>query len=466
MISSRRSFLAASLGAACYGGVRDARSAPGRPPNVVLILCDDLGFGDVGCNGGSLSTPNLDRLAAGGVRFTSGYAASPNCSPSRSALMTGRYAVRTGVPRVLGPKDTIGIHASEVTMARMLKNRGYRTACVGKWHLGRLPEFLPTRHGFDSYFGIPYSNDMSPCILMEDEAVVEDPARLDNLTQRYTERAVRFIESSARDPFFLYMPHTFPHIPLAASPRFAGKSRFGLYGDVVSEVDASVGEILGTIKRLNLGSNTLVVFSSDNGPWFQGSPGRFRGRKHMTWEGGIHVPLIASMPTRIPAGRTCNGVASLIDIYPTVSHLCDAPPGPNPLDGIDIWPLMTGQAQSLERDPILFFENLNLQSARWRGWKLHVARYTSIPDSPIPPGGMLSLPLRPPELYDLAGDPAESYNVADRHPDVVKEMLARVEVRMRTMPEQVRLTYNETMARPTAPQRAGDVPRPEQRIRQ
>ncbi len=258
----RREFLLGSAAAAASS----AGAAPSRPPNIVLIFCDDLGYGDLGCYGSSIRTPHLDRVAAEGMRFTHFYSANPVCSPSRAALLTGRYPTRAGVPRVLFPRDKTGLPASEVTLAQLLKGRGYRTSCIGKWHLGHLPEFLPTNRGFDEYFGIPYSNDMEPRLLMHNLEVVEQTATLETLTPRYTEHAVRFIDNNRNNPFFLYLPHTYPHIPLAASERFRGKSAAGLYGDVVEEIDWGVGQIMDALRRNRVDNNTLFLFSSDNGP--------------------------------------------------------------------------------------------------------------------------------------------------------------------------------------------------------
>ena len=241
MATTRRDFIKGA-GAALAAPLAGAAS---RPPSVVLIYADDLGYGDLGCYGSALRTPNLDRMASEGVRFTQFYSANPVCSPSRAALLTGRYPTRVGVPRVLFPYDKTGLPDSETTLAQVLKKRDYKTMCIGKWHLGHLPQFLPTSRGFDEYFGIPYSNDMKPTPLLHNTETLEEPARQDTLTMRYTEQAVKFIERSKDSPFFLYMPHTFPHIPLHASERFRGKSRSGLYGDVIEELDWSVGEVLG-----------------------------------------------------------------------------------------------------------------------------------------------------------------------------------------------------------------------------
>jgi arylsulfatase A len=450
---NRRHFLAASAAALAH--------AADRPPNIVFILCDDLGYGDLGCYGSRIRTPNLDRMAAQGVRFTNFSSADPVCSPSRAALLTGRYPTRVGVPTVFFPQDPGGLALGETTLANTLKDRGYRTMCIGKWHLGRPVPYLPTSRGFDSYFGIPYSNDMNPRVLLRDTAIVEETAPLDTLTQRYTAEAARFIDSSKAGPFFLYMPHTFPHIPLGASERFRGKSSEGLYGDAVEEVDWSVGEVLGALRRNGLDRNTLVLFSSDNGPWYQGSPGRLRGRKNTTYEGGVREPFIARWPGAIPAGRTCDALASMLDIFPTVSRLCGAKLPAAPLDGIDIWPLLNGRERSLDRPPLLYFDNWDLQCARWNNWKLHVARHNTAAYTPAPQGGRHSFILPKPELYDLAVDPDESYDVAAQHPEIVAQLQQKIADMIPGFPEPVRAAWAAAHARPVNPNMpAGAYPTP------
>jgi arylsulfatase A len=458
----RRRFLAGAAGAVLAGGL--AQGAPSRPPNVIMIYCDDLGYGDLGCYGSKIPTPNIDRMAGEGISFTQFYSGNPVCSPSRAALLTGRYPVRTGVPRVLFPRDTTGLSDSEVTIAQMLKPLGYATMCIGKWHLGSLPRYLPTNRGFDEYFGIPYSNDMNPRPLLHNTEVIEEPAKLETLTPRYTEQALRFIGRSNPTPFFLYLAHTYPHIPLAASGRCRGKSQLGLYGDVIQELDWSTGEIFAALKKHGLDRNTLVMFSSDNGPWYQGSSGGLRGRKGMTLEGGQRVPFLARFPGRIPARKTCTGIASVMDILPTLARLASAPAPRNPLDGIDIWPLLTGRQAEMERDVLLMFDDIHLQCARWKRWKLHVARYNSAVYSPVPLGGRIDLPLPAPELYDLANDPDESYELASLHPDIVTEMRSRIERLMPGFPENVRRDYEETKARKVRPTPAGSFPVPEKPV--
>jgi arylsulfatase len=448
---NRRNFLLTSASALL--------AAPERPLNVVLIFCDDLGYGDLGCYGGHIPTPQIDTLAKDGVRFTNFYSANPVCSPSRAALLTGRYPTRVGVPRVLFPNSVDGLDLDEQTLADILRQKGYKTACVGKWHLGHKPEYLPTSRGFDSYFGIPYSNDMTPSVVLRNTDVVEQTATQDTLTERYTEEAVRFIERSKDAPFFLYMPHTFPHIPLYASKRLRGKSPLGIYGDVVSEIDWSVGEVLAALRKHGLERNTLVMFSSDNGPWYQGSPGKLRGRKGSTLEGGVRVPFLARLPGRIPKGRVVDGIGSTMDVVPTLTALAGAQRPSKPLDGIDIWPMMVGKAAEIEREALLYFDNLHLQCARWKNWKLHVARYTSAVYSPAPQGGRRNLPLNPPELYNLALDPDESYDVAAENPQVVRDIMERIERLMLDFPEEIRKAWVETRAIDTDKTPAGQYPR-------
>jgi arylsulfatase len=434
--------------------------AAARPPNVVLIVADDLGYGDLGCYGSPLKTPNLDRMAAEGVRLTNYYSASPVCSPSRAALLTGRYPTRTGVPHVLFPNSQTGLDSRETTIAQMLKPLGYATACVGKWHLGHLEPFLPVRRGFDSYFGIPYSNDMKPRVLIEQREgrteQIEEEADLASLTPRYTAKAVEFIEQSKDRPFFLYLPHTYPHIPLDASAGFKGRSAFGIYGDVVEELDWSTGEILKAVRRIGQERNTLAVFTSDNGPWFQGSPGRLRGRKGSTLEGGVRVPFLARMPGTIPRGKTSDGVASAMDLLPTIAALTGARLPDVLLDGVNMQPVFSGG--SVDREALLMFDGWHVQCARWKQWKLHLSRYNTFSYSPLPPEGRINLPLRPPELYNVAEDPEESYDVAERNPKVVKEIEDRVLRLLAGFPQPVRNAYGETIRRKTRPSEPGRLP--------
>jgi arylsulfatase A len=451
----RRDFLRAAVGAA-FSGV--ASPAPATLPNIIFIFADDLGYGDLGCYGSKIPTPNLDRMAKEGILFRQFYSANPVCSPARAALLTGRYPTRVGVHRVLFPGDTVGLPDSETTVAQTLKAVGYKTMCIGKWHLGSMPKFSPIKRGFDEFYGLPYSNDMYPLPLMRNGDVVERQATLATLTARYTEQAQNFINRSKGSPFFLYLPHTYPHIPLAASDRFRGKSGFGRYGDSVMELDWSVGEILRTLKENGLDQNTLVMFSSDNGPWYQGSTGYLRGRKGSTYEGGVREPFIARFPGRIPAGQVSNGIASTLDILPTLAQLCNAPLPALPLDGIDLWPIMAGQTDSIERDALLYFDDLQLQCARWGKWKLHVARYNSKAFEPGPPEGRMNLPLRRPELYDIENDPEESYDAAVDNPAVVERIRTRINEMLQSFPDTVRACWRDTMTTPVADTPADALP--------
>ena len=445
----RRAFLKTAGGALVAAAT--ARAQVSRPPNFVLILCDDLGFGDLHSYGSQIQTPNIDVMAREGVRFEQFYATSNVCSPSRASLLTGRYATRVGVPDVLPSNATAGLSLSEMTLAEMLKPVGYKTMAVGKWHLGQTVPYLPTSRGFDHYYGIPYSNDMSPSVLLQDTTVIESPVVLNTLTQRYTQQATNFIQASKNAPFFLYLAHTFPHIPLAASTAFQGKSGQGLYGDVVEELDWSVGQVLQSLKDNGVDSNTLVMLTSDNGPWYLGSPGKLRGRKGWSYEGGVREPFIARWPGRIPTqarsafGRVSDVVATTMDILPTIAHLSNASLPSKPLDGVDIWPVLSGDQTSVDRDLFLYFDSWNLQCARLGPWKLHVSRYNSFAYSPDPIGGRLNLPLQSPELYNLELDADESYDVAAENPQIVAQIQARIQQLLPTFPSDVMNAWQTTM---------------------
>ena len=457
----RRTFLQAGS-AAALGSLAKGVAGLNPPPNIIVILADDLGYGDLHCYGSRIQTPNIDRMAAEGAMFSNFYAASPVCSPSRAALLTGRYGVRCGIRTALTPTDTIGLPSTETTIAQMLKPAGYNTMCVGKWHLGCTGGFLPTQHGFDGYYGIPYSNDQSPSVLMQNTTVIESPVNLSTITQRYTAQSIDFIRRSKNAPFFLYLPHTAPHIPLAASPDFLGKSSMGLYGDVVAEMDWSVGQILQELKANNLDSNTLVVFTSDNGPWFQGSAGRLRGRKGDTFEGGMREPFLARFPGRIPPGRKVKPLASTLDLLPTIAGLTNTTLPGNPLDGVDIWPLLTGEGRPSVRPPFLYFADWNLQCARVGRWKLHLARYNTPAYSPMPKVGYYNLRLLSPELYDIENDPEEAEDVSNDHPDIVANIRTRVEQMVPTLPAQVQAAWQDTQNRPVYQNTPGAWPEPVQ----
>jgi arylsulfatase A len=449
---------AAGLALAVGGRASAGRGPARRPPNVVLILTDDQGYGDLGCYGAKdFQTPSLDRMAAEGLRFTSYYVSQAVCSASRASLLTGCYAERVGIQGALGPNDRIGISDGERSIAQVLKPRGYAAAAIGKWHLGRDPRFLPLRHGFDEYFGLPYSNDMwplgydgkpllegrksayPPLPLIEADRVIEtidSLARMDALTTRYTERAVRFIESNRERPFFLYLAHSMPHTPLAVSDKFRGRSRQGPYGDVMMEIDWSAGRIFETLRSLGLDENTLVVFASDNGPWLNfgtsaGTAGRLREGKGTMWEGGARVPCLMRWPGHIPAGRTVDKIVSSIDILPTLAELAGAPLPPQPIDGLSLAPILAGDEKAAPRDHFFFYYGRELQAVRQGRWKLHFPHvYRSYRG--VEPGqngfpGPYAQGKTGLELYDLESDIGETTDVAASHPEVVKDLQALAE---------------------------------------
>jgi arylsulfatase A-like enzyme len=393
-------------------------------PNIIILFADDLGYGDLGCYGHpTIRTPNLDRMADEGMRFTEFYSVACVCTPSRAALMTGRYPVRTGMAgvqrRVLFPDSTDGLPASEITLAEVLKERGYATCCIGKWHLGHLPQFLPTKNGFDRYFGIPYSNDMKPCPLLDMETVIEEPADQTTLTARYTQRAVDFIRENRDRPFFLYLPYTFPHVPLFASEKFKGTSPRGLYGDVVEELDWSVGQILEEIRYLNLHTKTFVFFTSDNGPWLVkelhgGSAGLLHGGKGSTFEGGMREPGIAWWPGTIPANATTRELACTMDLYTTAITLAGAKlPDDRIVDGVDISAILRDAAPS-PRENLFYYRSTTLYAVRVGPWKAHfITQYGYGPEGREP------VHHNPPRLHNLHHDPSERFDVAKNHPDVI-----------------------------------------------
>lgn len=417
-------------------------------PNFIIIFTDDQGYEDIGCFGSpKIKTPHLDKMATEGRKFTSFYSANSVCSPSRAALMTGSYPTRVSVPGVLFPRHEIGLNPDEVTIAEVLKGKGYATACIGKWHIGHKPKFLPTRQGFDSYFGIPYSNDMTIdpealladninlrngftadrikkekpkknlVPLMRNEEVIEYPCDQTTLTKRYTEEAVKFISENKDSPFFLYLPHTMPHIPLFASEQFKGKSKRGLYGDTIEEIDWSVGQILKSIKEKGMDQKTLVIYTSDNGPWKLdrgrgGSAYPLRGYKFQTYEGGMRVPCIMRWPGKVPEGTSCDEVAASIDLMPTIAKLAGAKLlKDRKIDGKDIWPLMSGTEGAVSpHDMYYYYKGNRLESARQGKWKIRRSGKKS----------------QSVELYDLDSDISETKNLAKENEALVKDMIKKM----------------------------------------
>lgn len=417
----------------------DAAESPARP-NVVIIFADDLGYADLACFGGDgLSTPHLDRMAREGRRLTSFCVAQAVCSASRAALLTGCYPNRLGILGALGPASPTGIHADETTLAELLKTQGYVTGIFGKWHLGHHPPFLPTRHGFDEYFGLPYSNDMWPkhptskfpdLPLIEAERIVAFNPDQTQLTTWYTERAVQFIERYREQPFFLYVPHAMPHVPLFVSDKFAGQSPRGLYGDVIAEIDWSVGQILAALRRCGLDDRTLVLFTSDNGPWLSygnhaGSAGPLREGKGTAWEGGVRVPCIVRWPGRIPANTCTDALATTLDVLPTIARLANAPLPERSIDGVDIWSVWSGPEEAPSpRETFYYYWGQELHAVRHGPWKLHLPHTYRTLVSPGKDGqpGQYANAKTELALYDLLNDVGERHNVRDEHPEIVQRL--------------------------------------------
>ena len=431
-------FAGAALASAMLPNAQAAQ--PNRPPNIVLIFTDDQGYGDLGCYGSkTIKTPNIDRLSAEGRKFTDFYVPQAVCSASRAGLLTGCYPNRVGIGGALGPNSKIGIGDNEMTLAQLLKQKGYATAIYGKWHLGDHPQFLPTRHGFDEYFGLPYSNDMwpnhptnakayPPLPLIENDKVIQLMPDQTQLTTWYTERAVRFIETNKDKPFLLYMPHNMPHVPLFVSDKFKGKSEAGLYGDVIEEIDWSVGQVMETLRKHALKENTLVIYLSDNGPWLPyghhaGGTAGLRAGKGTSWDGGVRVPCIMRFPGRIPAGTTSAQPGMSIDLFPTIAALTGTKLPDHKIDGKDQWAMISGDGKSAQ-DAYFFYWGPHLQAVRSGQWKLHFPHpYPSLvtPGSEGKPGQMKQAQTEL-ALFNLVADRNETTNIADKHPDVVKRL--------------------------------------------
>jgi uncharacterized sulfatase len=423
---------------------------PTDVPNLVFILFDDLGAGDLGVYGGqAVATPHLDRLASEGIVFRDAYAPSPYCSASRAGWLTGRYAVRTGLDHVLQApyswQDILirlgGLNrrlpAEEIVLAEVLQAAGYATAAVGKWHLGDESPSLPTDMGFDSFFGLLTSNDQGEPDLWSDRDIAEaHPVDQSTLTRRYTERAVSFIEANAERPFFLYLPHTFPHVPLHVAENRAGRSSGGLYGDVVEELDWSTGRVLEALERTGVADNTVVVVSSDNGPWYQGSPGPTRGRKHDVFEGGMRVPMLVRWPARTPAGVDDDEIFVGVDLFPTVLDAIGIPlPADRVVDGESLLGRFEGAGHG-EHGPVWFHQIRHLRAVRQGPFKYHDRHRVPFGNPPdfrvafhVPKG---------PWLFDLRIDPAESYDISAARPEVAREMRDLLDRRRRALEENPR----------------------------
>ena len=413
-----------------------------RSPNIVIIFADDLGYGDLSVQGHpTIKTPFLDQMAREGIRFTQFYTASPVCTPSRAALLTGRLPIRNGMTddriRVLFPPSPGGLPASEITIAELLKEEGYATGMVGKWHLGHHEGQLPTDHGFDYYFGIPYSNDMTPAYggkgriltypplpLMRNSEIIEEEPDQRLITRRYTEEATAFIREHRDQPFFLYMPHTMPHIPLFASDTFEGTSARGLYGDVIEELDWSVGQVLESIRDLDLEKNTLVFFTSDNGPWLTvhlagGSAGLLKNGKGTTWEGGMRVPAIAWWPETIQSGQLTHALGTTMDLFATAASMAEVEiPEDRVMDSVDLRPVFDNSDESV-RELVFFYRGTRLFAVRKGAWKMHYITQSSyVGDQPVVHD--------PPALYNLEHDPSERFDLSEQYPEVIEEIQTAV----------------------------------------
>ncbi len=412
-------------------------------PNVIIVLIDDFGYGDLGCYGSTKHrTPHIDQMAREGIRLTDFYVGSSVSTPSRAALLTGCYPRRVSMHvnadpkplmsvgrQVLFPASHKGLNPSEVTIAELLKGQGYATACFGKWHLGDQLPFLPTRQGFDYYYGIPYSNDMDrpycPLPLMEQEEVIVAPVNQDSLTIRYTNKTVEFIKAHKDTPFFIYLCHNMTHNPLAASPAFKGKSKNGLYGDATEELDWSMGVLFETLKQCGLDENTLVIFTSDNGAQeqFGGTNRPLRGEKGTTYEGGFRVPCIMRWPARIPANQENDELVTSMDLLPTLASYCGYEvPKDRIIDGHDVTDILEGQSIASPTEVFYYYQKQQLQAVRWRNWKYHLPLQERIKGPHLP-----DTEVGEARLYDLDSDLSETENVIDRHPEVVRQMNKLIE---------------------------------------
>jgi len=445
-----------------------AAERPERP-NVVLFLTDDQGYGDLGCFGATdIRTPHLDQLAREGTRLTSFYVSQAVCTASRAALMTGCYANRVGLQGALNHQSNVGIHEHELLLPELCQQKGYATAIFGKWHLGHRPQFSPLRHGFEEFFGIPYSNDngklhpvvktIPPLPLIDGERTIEAEPDQSQFCRRLTDHAIDFIQRHRAQPFFLYVPHVMPHVPIFASQSFQGRSARGLYGDVVEEVDHSIGRVIETLDRLQLRERTLILFASDNGPFLSygnhaGSAGKLREGKLTTFEGGMRVPCIMNWPGQIPAGRTCDEMAASLDVLPTIAELLGAKLSSNRIDGVSLVPLLLGPASTKSpRESYYFYAGEELQAVRRGKWKLHLphdyltvngppglngkpANFANMQPKSMDQSGLAGIASRHGyrvarielSLFDLYSDVSESRNVAREHPDVIAQLQALAE---------------------------------------
>lgn len=439
------------FGCTSSSAVKKEQSEPTQP-NIVIIFTDDQGYEDVGVFGAkNIKTPNLDLMAKNGVQFTNFHVSNAVCSASRASILTGCYSNRLGIFGALSDRSKHGLSPEETTIAELLKPKGYATGIVGKWHLGHLEPFLPTKQGFDEFFGLPYSNDMwpyhperpddyPPLPLYQNETIIDTLTGQSMLTTWYTEKAVDFIDRNSHQPFFLYLAHNMPHVPLFVSEKFKGKSEAGIYGDVIMEIDWSVGQVLEALKNNGLEENTLVIFTSDNGPWLSygthaGSTGIFKEGKGTSWEGGIRVPAIMQWKGKIPKGQVQDKMAMTIDLLPTIAHITGAPLPEKTIDGKNIWPLISMEegAESPQEAYYIYYNKNELQAVISGKWKLYFPhRYRTLPDDYVKPSNGIPvkyemLTLEEMELYDLEKDPSERYNIIEDNDEVVNKLQALAE---------------------------------------
>lgn len=415
------------LAAACAGSPAVNLASPGtppvssQPPNIIIIMTDDLGWGDISLNGSRLiKTPNIDRIGQEGIQLTDFYAGSNVCSPSRAALLTGRYPIRSGMQHVIFPHSQDGLPTDEITISEMLRDAGYRTGMIGKWHLGHTDEFWPTNHGFDWFYGVAYSNDMAPFDLYEGKKIIQSPVDQSELSLNYARAAKAFIEEADGKPFFLYYAENFPHIPLFVSDDRSGKSEAGLYGDVVETLDAGIGILLDALDEAGVADNTLIIFTSDNGPWFEGSAGDFRGRKGETHEGGFRVPFLARWPGHIPAGTVSHEMAMNIDLLPTAAAISGARlPDDRVIDGKNLTGLLTSGAPT-PHDLLFFFDGNDIVAARDKRFRLVLNTFYRTLNVPFEYFGSAL-------LFDLEKDPEESFSFMREYPEDAARMKSAVQ---------------------------------------
>ncbi|MEM7277406.1 MAG: sulfatase [Pseudomonadota bacterium] len=411
-------FLALLLVAGCENSAPASANNSSQSPNVIIVLTDDLGYGDIGAYGAKrIKTPNIDQLADRGILFTNAYASANVCSPSRAGLMTGRYAVRSGLAwKVVGANDKHGLPESEETLGELAKRAGYMTHYIGKWHLGGFPDYLPGKHGFDSFFGVPHSNDMPGFVLYENDQVIDTDIDQALLTQRYTESALQFIEAQGDQAFLMVVSHTFPHIPLYASEQFRGKSEAGAYGDTIEEIDWSTGKIVEALKKTGQLENTVIIFTSDNGPFFEGRTAGLKGGKGNAWEGGFRVPLIVSWPGKVAHARSSDAITVNTDILPTVAHAIAIEPGSLDLDGKSLMGILEGEQHS-PHEFIYLFNNERVVGVRSQDWKLVTHAYYTGSLGSFEKFDQLSGFDQPYDLlFDMRQSDGEAYSVANRQP--------------------------------------------------